>query len=96
MTALVLKPLTARPAFMRRLRTLFARLARAIDTLVSARAARAVPEWQMQEVQNQISRYCDHSDCRPNRAVEMFSVSEPSLRKTGILVVFGRDCWEFR
>ncbi len=36
---------------------LLTRLARAVDALVSARAARQVPEWRMQEVQSQIAHY---------------------------------------
>ena len=39
------------------LRTLLTRLAHAIDALVSARAAREVPEWRMREVQAEISRH---------------------------------------
>jgi hypothetical protein len=57
MTALVLKAFTARPALAGRLRTLPAHLARAIDSLVSARAARTVPEWRMRELQAEINRY---------------------------------------
>ena len=57
MTALVLENLAALPALARSLRMLLARLARAIDTLVSARAAREVPEWRMREVQSEINRY---------------------------------------
>ena len=58
MTALVLENLAALPALTRSLRMQLVRLARAIDALVGARTARAVPEWQMQEVQHQIARYC--------------------------------------
>lgn len=57
MTALVLENLAALPAQIRSLRMLLAKLARTIDTLVSARAARAVPEWQMEEVVREIARY---------------------------------------
>ena len=57
MTALFLENLAALPALARRLRMLLARLARAIDALVSARVARAVPEWQMRQVQSEINRY---------------------------------------
>ena len=57
MTALVLENLAALPALARSLRMLLARLARALDALVSARTARAVPEWQMREVQSEINRY---------------------------------------
>jgi hypothetical protein len=57
MTVLVLENLAALPALARSLRKLVARLARALDTLVSARAAREVPEWRMREVQDEITRY---------------------------------------
>jgi hypothetical protein len=33
-----------------------ARFARTVDALVSARAARAVPEWRMREVRREIAR----------------------------------------
>lgn len=56
MTALVLENLATLPLQARNLRTLLARLARSIDALVSARAARAVPEWRMREVRSEISR----------------------------------------
>lgn len=56
MTALVLGNLAALPLQMRSLRMLLARLARSIDALVSARAARAVPEWRMREVRSEINR----------------------------------------
>jgi hypothetical protein len=56
MTALVLENLAALPALARGLRMLLARLARALDALVSARAARQVPEWQMRRVQSEINR----------------------------------------
>jgi ribosomal protein L29 len=35
---------------------LLTRFARAIDALVNARAARAVPEWRMREVRREIAR----------------------------------------
>ena len=57
MTALVLENLAALPAFAKGLRMLLTRLARAIDALVSARAARPVPEWQMRQVRSEINRY---------------------------------------
>ena len=57
MTALVLENLAAVPAYAKGLRMLLMRLARVIDALVSARAARAVPEWQMREIEYEISRY---------------------------------------
>lgn len=57
MTALVLENLAALPAQVQSLRTLLAKLARALDALVSARAARTVPEWRMRQVQSEINRY---------------------------------------
>ena len=33
------------------------RLARTLDSLVSARAARQVPEWQIRQVRSEISRF---------------------------------------
>ena len=59
MTALVLQNLATLPAMARSLRMLLTRSARAIDALVSARAARAVPELQMRQVQSEIKRYRD-------------------------------------
>jgi hypothetical protein len=56
MTALELENLAAPPALARSLRMLLARLARALDALVSARAAREVPEWRMREVRSEINR----------------------------------------
>ncbi len=56
MTALVLQNLATLPAMARSLRTLMTRLARAIDAVVSARAARQIPEWQMRQVQSEINR----------------------------------------
>ncbi len=56
MTALVLENLAALPLQARSLRMLLTRLARSIDALVSARAAREVPEWRMREVRSEISR----------------------------------------
>jgi hypothetical protein len=64
MTALVLENLTALPAQVHSLRKLLARLARAIDALVSARAARQVPEWRMRQVQSEIQRYQSLIRCR--------------------------------
>ena len=57
MTALVLENLAALPAQVHSLRMLFTRLAQTIDALGSARAARAVPEWRMREVDREIARY---------------------------------------
>ena len=56
MTALVLENLAALPTLARSLRMLLTRLARALDALVSARAARQIPEWQMRQVQSEIDR----------------------------------------
>lgn len=57
MTALVLENLATLSAPVRSLRILPARMARALDAIVSARAARAVPEWRMREVQAEINRH---------------------------------------
>jgi hypothetical protein len=59
MTALVLENLAALPAMGRSLRMLLTRLARALDALVSAQAARSIPEWRMRQVQSEINRYQD-------------------------------------
>jgi hypothetical protein len=56
MTTLVLENLAALPAQVQSLRMLLARLARALDALVSARAARSVSEWQMRQAQSEIAR----------------------------------------
>jgi hypothetical protein len=57
MTALLLENLAALPAQAQSLRMFLVRLARALDALVSARAARTVPEWRMRQVRREISRY---------------------------------------
>ena len=57
MTALVIENLAALPAMGRSLRMLLTRLARALDALVSAQAARSIPEWRMRQVQSEINRY---------------------------------------
>jgi hypothetical protein len=57
MTALVLENLATLPAQVHSVRMLLAKLARAIDALVSARAARTVPEWRMRQVRSEIQRY---------------------------------------
>lgn len=57
MTALVFENLATLPALARSLRMLLTRSAQAIDTLVSARAARQIPEWQMRQVQSEIDRH---------------------------------------
>ena len=56
MTALVLENLAVLPSLARSLRMLLARLARALDALVSARAAREIPEWRMRQVRSEINR----------------------------------------
>jgi len=57
MTALVFENIAALPVRMQSVRMLLARLARALDALVSARAARQVPEWRMREVDREITHY---------------------------------------
>jgi hypothetical protein len=57
MTTLVLESFVALPVQAQSLRMLLARLARALDSLVSARTARAVSEWRMREVDREIARY---------------------------------------
>jgi len=54
MTALVLENLADLPVQTQSLRMYLARLA--LDALVSARAARTVPEWQMRQVRREIDR----------------------------------------
>lgn len=56
MTALVLENLTTLPAQAQSLRILVVRWARTLNKLVSARAARQVPEWRMREVRNEVMR----------------------------------------
>ena len=56
MAALVLENLTALPALARTVRILLSRFGRGLDALVSARAAREVPEWRMRKVQDEIDR----------------------------------------
>ncbi len=57
MTALVLENLTALPHHARSLRLLATRWTRVLNRLVSARAARQVPDWRMRQVQSEIDRY---------------------------------------
>ena len=57
MTALMLENLGLLPALARSLRMLLARLARTLDDLVGAKAARTVPEWRMREVRDDINRH---------------------------------------
>lgn len=57
MTALVLKNLAALPVQAQSLRMFLARLARALDTLVSARAARAVAECELRRAEREINWY---------------------------------------
>ena len=57
MTALVLENLAALPMQAQSLRLLLTRWARALDALVSARAARQIPEWQIRQVRSEVNRY---------------------------------------
>lgn len=57
MTALVFENLTALPLHARSLRLLLTRWTRVLNRLVSARAARQVPDWRMRQVQSEIDRY---------------------------------------
>ena len=85
MTAIVFENLAALPVQMHSLRMLLAKLARAIDALVRARAARAVPEWQMEEVQSQIARCCVLiQTATPASQSNVKPVSTSRLRKKGI------------
>jgi hypothetical protein len=61
MTVLVLENLGAMQAPIYVLRSQLSRLARAVDQLVRARAARAVPEWRMRQVRNDVDRYLGKS-----------------------------------
>lgn len=63
MTALVFENLSALPLQVRSLRVLLARWTRTLNKVVSARAAREVPEWRIQEVNSQIRRY--RRSCSP-------------------------------
>ena len=55
MTALVLENLTAMPVQTQSLRMFLARSA--LDALVSARATRTVPEWQIRQVPDARGQY---------------------------------------
>lgn len=57
MTALFFENLTVLPAQAQSMRMQLVRWARTLNKLVSARAARQVPEWRMREVQSDIDRY---------------------------------------
>lgn len=57
MTTLILNRTATMPSLGHRLRLLLARLGDAVDAAVSARAARAVPESRMREVQADIRRH---------------------------------------
>jgi hypothetical protein len=59
MSALVLEQRAVPRLRASGVRKLLAHLAQALDRLVSARAAREVPEWRMREVQAEIARYCN-------------------------------------
>ncbi len=90
MTALVLENLAALPGQVQSLRMLLARVARALDALVSARAARRVPEWRMQEVQSEINRYQnivrtgDLAGRRRRRRNSGFTVASPRPMEASI------------
>jgi hypothetical protein len=57
MAAHVLERRAAPSSLMQSLRRSLARVARAFDALVSARATRSVPEWRMREVRRDINRH---------------------------------------
>ena len=57
MTMLMLNRSAALPPLALGLRFSLSRLAGLIDRAVSARAARAVPEWQMEQIQSEIRRH---------------------------------------
>ena len=57
MTMLMLNGSAALPPLALGLRIWLSRLACLIDRAVSARAARAVPEWQMEQIQAEIRRH---------------------------------------
>ena len=57
MTALVLDNLAALPFLTHRLRVLLARSVRALDALVSARAARAVTESELCRADSEIDKF---------------------------------------
>ena len=68
MTALVLENLADLPVQTQSLRMYLARSA--LDALVSARAARTVPEWQMRQVRREIDRcsqLMQHGNAMPVR-----------------------------
>ena len=68
MTALVLENLAALPAYAKGLRMLPMRLARGIDALVSAGAARQVPEGQTREVTDRDQSLSEYYSCRRRAA----------------------------
>ena len=57
MTTLLLNGSAALPSLALGLRVWLASLGALIDRAVSARAARAVPEWQMQQVEAELRRH---------------------------------------
>jgi hypothetical protein len=57
MTTLILNGSSTLPALAIAFRMWLSRLGRMIDRAVSARAARAVPEWQLRAVDAEIRRY---------------------------------------
>lgn len=68
MTALLLTSAVALPSLMHSLRLIAGRLGDTIDAAVSARAARAVPEWQMRRVQSDVRRGLRKAQTRRWRA----------------------------
>jgi len=68
MTALVHENLTTLPAHAQGLRMLVTHWAQTLDSLVSARAARQVPEWRMCEVRDEMARYRGLTDADAGRA----------------------------
>jgi hypothetical protein len=57
MTALVLENTAGLRTLATFLRSGGLRLSEAVDRIVRARAVRAIPEWRMREVRNDIARY---------------------------------------
>jgi hypothetical protein len=57
MTALIIENFAALPSWRRSVGTLISTLARSINRVVQARAARHVPEWRIREIRREIARY---------------------------------------
>lgn len=89
MTALVLENLAALPLYASGLRRLLSLLTQKLDALVSARAARAVPEWRMRQVQGEIARH--RGLLRAAKARPAPAVSETDIVRTESAICnFGR------